>query len=208
MDKRHDPLPQHQHSSRPLTPRCSETTSSPEPKFLSRYRHPLSQRLRWHLAPCSMTIREARNSPGSASRNNGRSLCWIFHGTESMVEWLMVAYHKKGCSGILSAVRFVSTYGTAGRASTNAAPTHTPVRTLSKVGLDFVGTFKPAAAQTGNKYIIVATDYCTKWVEAKALRDNMAASMAKFVYEHLWCRYGCPIELISDQGGHFINHII
>ena len=54
----------------------------------------------------------------------------------------------------------------------------------------------------------MATDYCTKWVEAKALRDNTAASTTKFVYEHLWCRYGCPFELISDQGGHFLNHII
>ena len=71
-----------------------------------------------------------------------------------------------------------------------------------------MGPFKPAAARTGNKYIIVATDYCTKWVEAKALRDNTATSTTKFVYEHLWCRYGCPIELVSDQGGHFINHII
>ena len=54
----------------------------------------------------------------------------------------------------------------------------------------------------------MAIDYCTKWVEAKALRDNTAASTTKFVYEHLWCHYGCPIELVSDQGAHFINHII
>ena len=71
-----------------------------------------------------------------------------------------------------------------------------------------MGPFKPAASHTGNKYIIVAMDYCTKWVEAKALRDNTAASTAKFVYEHLWCQYGGPIELVSDQGGHFINQII
>ena len=83
-----------------------------------------------------------------------------------------------------------------------------PLEPFQKWGLDFFRPFKPAAARTGNKYIIVATDYCTKWVEAKALRDNTAASTAKFVYEHLWCRYGCPIELISDQRGHFINHII
>ena len=83
-----------------------------------------------------------------------------------------------------------------------------PLEPFQKWGLDFVGPFKPAAARTGNKYIIVATDYCTKWVETKALRHNTATSTAKFVYEHLWCRYGCPIELISDQGGHFLNHII
>ena len=83
-----------------------------------------------------------------------------------------------------------------------------PLEPFQKWGLNFVGPFKPAAAGIGNKYIIVATDYCTKWVEAEALRDNTVASTAKFVYEYLWCRYGCPIELVSDQGGHFINHII
>ena len=62
--------------------------------------------------------------------------------------------------------------------------------------------------RTGNRYIIVATDYCTKWVEAKALRDNTAASTAKFLYECIWCRYGCLIELISDQGGHFLGQVV
>ena len=52
------------------------------------------------------------------------------------------------------------------------------------------------------------TDYCTKWVEAKPLRDNMAGSTAKFLYRQIWCRFGCPIELISDQGGHFLNAVV
>ena len=83
-----------------------------------------------------------------------------------------------------------------------------PLEPFQKWGLDFVGPFKPAAARTGNRYIIIATDYCTKWVEAKALRDNTAASTAKFLYENIWCRFGCPIELVSDQGTHFINKLI
>ena len=62
--------------------------------------------------------------------------------------------------------------------------------------------------RTGNRYVIVATDYCTKWVEAKALRDNTAVSTTKFLYEYIWCRYGCPIELISDQGGHFLGQVV
>jgi transposase InsO family protein len=56
--------------------------------------------------------------------------------------------------------------------------------------------------------MLVATDYCTKWVEAKALRDNLVSSTAKFLYEYIWCRYGCPIELMSDQGAHFVNHVV
>ena len=83
-----------------------------------------------------------------------------------------------------------------------------PLEPFQKWGLDFVGCFKRAAAQTGNKYIIVATDYCTKAVEGKALRDNTAMSTTEFLYEHLWYHFVCPIEVISDQGGHFLNHII
>ena len=77
-----------------------------------------------------------------------------------------------------------------------------------KWGLDFIGPFKPPAMRTSNRYIIVAMDYCTKCVEAKALKDNTAASIAKFLYEHIWCSYGCPIELISDQGGHFLGQVV
>ena len=56
--------------------------------------------------------------------------------------------------------------------------------------------------------ILSVTDYYTKWVEAKPLRDNTAASTTKILYKNIWCRFGCPIELVSDQGTHFINKIV
>ena len=76
--------------------------------------------------------------------------------------------------------------------------------------MDFVGPFKPASMRTRSKYIVVGMEYCTnfKWVEAKALQDNITASITKFLYEDIWCRYACLIELISDQGGHFIGHVV
>ena len=45
-------------------------------------------------------------------------------------------------------------------------------------------------------------------MEAVALRDNKAASVAKFIYSNIMTRFGCPIELISDQGTHFLNGVI
>ena len=79
---------------------------------------------------------------------------------------------------------------------------------FQKWGLDFVGPFVPATARTGNKYIFGAIDYCTKWVEANALRENTTAVTTKFFYEHIWCWFSCPIELVSDQGSHFLNSVV
>ena len=62
--------------------------------------------------------------------------------------------------------------------------------------------------RTGNRYIIIATNYYTKWVEVKALQDNTEASTTKFLHECKCSRYGCLIELISDEGVHFLVQVV
>ncbi|GKC00406.1 reverse transcriptase domain-containing protein [Tanacetum coccineum] len=68
-------------------------------------------------------------------------------------------------------------------------------------GLDFIGPFPQ---YRGNKYILVAVDYVSKWVEAQALPTNDARVVVKFL-RSLFARFGVPKALISDRGTHFYN---
>nr|GEU92151.1 reverse transcriptase domain-containing protein [Tanacetum cinerariifolium] len=68
-------------------------------------------------------------------------------------------------------------------------------------GIDFMGPFP---SSRGNTYILVAVDYLSKWVEAKALPTNDARVVCKFL-KSLFARFGTPQAIISDRGTHFYN---
>ena len=68
--------------------------------------------------------------------------------------------------------------------------------TFAKWGIDFVGPIHPTTMHTHAEYIIVATDYVTKWVEAKAIVKSNARTAAKFLYENVFTCYGLPIETV------------
>nr|GFD15377.1 reverse transcriptase domain-containing protein [Tanacetum cinerariifolium] len=68
-------------------------------------------------------------------------------------------------------------------------------------GIDFMGPFP---SSRGNKYILVAVDYLSKLVEAKALPTNDARVVCKFL-KNLFARFGTPRAIISDRGTHFCN---
>lgn len=71
-----------------------------------------------------------------------------------------------------------------------------------------MGPINPLAKYTKNRYIIIATYYIIKWVEARSTKANTVKSMAKFLYEEIIMKFRCPMYLVSDEGCHFINDII
>nr|GEZ13441.1 hypothetical protein [Tanacetum cinerariifolium] len=68
-------------------------------------------------------------------------------------------------------------------------------------GIDFMGPFP---SSKGNKYILVAVVYLSKWVEDKALPTNDARVVVK-ILKSLFSRFGTPKAIISDRGTHFCN---
>nr|GEY47847.1 reverse transcriptase domain-containing protein [Tanacetum cinerariifolium] len=68
-------------------------------------------------------------------------------------------------------------------------------------GINFMGPFP---SSRGNKYILVAVDCLSKWVEAKALPTNDARVVCKFL-KSLFARFGTPHAIICDHGTHFCN---
>ncbi|MCO5575417.1 hypothetical protein L7F22_029218 [Adiantum nelumboides] len=75
-------------------------------------------------------------------------------------------------------------------------------------GIDFVGPISLPAQQGNKKYLLVATDYATKWAEVLAITACTGNSVAKFLYENNLCRFGCPLEITNDRGSHFVNELI
>lgn len=82
-----------------------------------------------------------------------------------------------------------------------------PQELFERWGLDFVGPLKPSSMHRCN-YIVVATEYLTKWAEARAVPDNTALSMTQFLYEQIVTRYEIPLQITSDKGAHFVNQVI
>ncbi|CAN6557395.1 unnamed protein product [Malus baccata var. baccata] len=76
---------------------------------------------------------------------------------------------------------------------------------LSIKGIDFMGPFP---SSFGFNYILLAVDYVSKWVEAKATRTNDSKVVADFMKTNIFSRFGMPRVLISDEGSHFCNRTI
>jgi hypothetical protein len=72
-------------------------------------------------------------------------------------------------------------------------------------GLDFIDEIHPGSYK-GHRFILVATDYFTKWTEAVPLRNMTQWDVISFVQEHIIYRFGVPQTITTDQGPSFMSH--
>ncbi|GJR21261.1 reverse transcriptase domain-containing protein [Tanacetum coccineum] len=77
-------------------------------------------------------------------------------------------------------------------------------KSLTSGALILWGRFRLQEETTQRLNILVAVDYLSKWVEAKALPTNDARVVCKFL-KTLFSRFGAPRAIISDRGTHFCN---
>lgn len=77
---------------------------------------------------------------------------------------------------------------------------------FQRIGMDLLGRFPKS--QSGNKWIIVSTDYLTRYAITKALPTAEAPEIAKFLVEEILLTHGAPRTIITDRGQVFQSKLI
>jgi hypothetical protein len=72
-------------------------------------------------------------------------------------------------------------------------------------GLDFISEIHLGSSK-GHRFILVATDYFTKWTETVPLRNMTHQEVISFVQKHIIYRFGVPQILTTDQETSFMSH--
>ena len=77
---------------------------------------------------------------------------------------------------------------------------------LEMVAADIMGPL-PTSKQ-GNRYILVVSDYFTRWVEAYAIPNMEATTVAQKLIDNMFCRFSLPKQLHSDMGTQFESKVV
>ncbi|UYV77704.1 hypothetical protein LAZ67_15001993 [Cordylochernes scorpioides] len=77
---------------------------------------------------------------------------------------------------------------------------------FERIGIDFVGPLP--STKNRKKWIIVLTDYYTRYAETKAVSEATVKEVSKFLVEDIFLRHGAPQYLISDRGSQFTSNLM
>ena len=72
---------------------------------------------------------------------------------------------------------------------------------MERLGIDILGPFP--TTERLNRYILTVICHFTKWVEIFPIQNESAESCARVLVNEVISRYGCPIEIHTDQGRNF-----
>ena len=74
-------------------------------------------------------------------------------------------------------------------------------------GMDVIGPIDPLAFN-GHRFVLVAIDYFTKWVESSSYKSGTKKVVADFDRNNLICRFGLPDSIITDNGANLNSHFM
>ncbi|KAG1079407.1 hypothetical protein G6F42_023783 [Rhizopus arrhizus] len=86
-----------------------------------------------------------------------------------------------------------------------AYPVPVPIKPFTQIGLDIKHV---TPSQSGHRYIVVAIDYLTKYVEVRAITAQTSSEIALFLYEEVITRHGCIHTLITDNGKPMVSQLV
>ena len=71
-----------------------------------------------------------------------------------------------------------------------------------------MGTINPPRRTIGVGYTIIVINYLKRWGKPTLVKDCIAATSARLLFDNVVTQFGCPKILMSNQGAHFINQEI
>lgn len=69
-----------------------------------------------------------------------------------------------------------------------------------------MGPLKPVTSK-GNRYIVIFVDALSCWIEARAIPDTTAVTLACALFEEIICFHGCPVQIVSDLAHSFTSEL-
>jgi len=82
-----------------------------------------------------------------------------------------------------------------------------PTAIFETIDIDFMGPF-PISTRRRNQYLLVIIDELSKWIELIPMKSAKAINVVEAVEDNIFCRYGTPKYIISDNGSQFVSKIV
>nr|KYP39221.1 Transposon Ty3-I Gag-Pol polyprotein [Cajanus cajan] len=134
-------------------------------------------------------------------------VCGMPSGARSMAARVLRAGYywptlKSNCQDYIQKCKECQQFGNAHRQPLEALHHMLAAWPFSQWGMDILGPFPPAKGQL--KFLLVAIDYFTKWIEACPLAKITTENVRKFTWRNIVCRFRIPHTIITDNGRQFI----
>nr|KYP52748.1 hypothetical protein KK1_025283 [Cajanus cajan] len=120
-----------------------------------------------------------------------------FNGAQSTPSRILLAHFEIELPRLCTKVQRMLAIRQLTSATTRNFSPDDVVMPFSQWGMDILGPFPPAKGQL--KFLLVAIDYFTKWIEACPLAKITSENIRKFTWKNIVCRFGIPHSLVTDN---------